>query len=314
VRTFAPTPDMQITVGKAHYSFVPHPLLPPEMKEVYAIEGGEAVIYQLYDRDTHEFMALKLLKRALRGKHLIEETHRLQTCVHIPGLKLCQRICLTRSRYPQLIAIHPDLEYAILMPWIAGKSWSGVLLDRENSTFYTPDRARRLASVVAQVLSELEAHRIAHTDIAGSNVIVCDAGYSSIELLDVEHLYRPDFPHPRAQIVGTPGYCHPRLDRNGQWCAMGDRFAGAILLAEILAWADPLVRDHVTIGAESIFQQADLQKANTPAFRLVRNALQTLCPAAFPLFERAWSARTLAGCPDMKTWTRVLSSQSSEPT
>ncbi|HKD75080.1 MAG TPA: serine/threonine-protein kinase [Ktedonobacterales bacterium] len=302
---FQPTPGMRLQIGASIYEFVPHPLLPRDMGEVYVIEGGEAIIYQIYDRAVDEYIALKLMKFAYRGESIARATAQLQNYVQIPGLALCQRVCLTRASHPQVIALYPELEYAILMPWISGRSWAGFMQDRVASERYQPANAITLAMATAQVMWELEAHHVVHTDIAGSN-IVFSPDYRRVELLDLENIFIPQLPARQRQSQGTPGYQHRHLPSEGQRHRAGDRFAGAILLAEMLAWADPAIRAQTSPDAESLFQPQELQDVNAPRFQAVRHAIWNICTSVLPLFDQAWTSKDLMSCPEMGTWALTL--------
>lgn len=302
---FQPYPGMTIQIGAALYEFVPHPLFPPEMEEVYVVEGGEALIYQIYDRAVNEVIALKVMKATYRGEQIARATTLLQAYAQIPGLALCQRVCLTRASHPQVIERYPELEYAILMPWIMGRSWSGFLQDQQASQMYTPRNAVTLALATAQVLWELEAHHVVHTDIAGSN-IAFSPDYRRVELLDLENIFIPHLPARQRQSQGTPGYQHRHLPKEGQRHPAGDRFAGAILLAEMLAWCDPAIRAQTPPSAESLFQSHELQDQESARFQEVRQTIWSVCPAVLPLFDQAWASAELTQCPEMGTWALTL--------
>src|SRR5262249_41090511 len=152
--------------------------------------------------------------------------------------------------------------------------------------------ALRLALSCAHVLWELEAHHLAHTDIASGNVVLLDAtdDLARLELLDIENLYQPHAPAPKYMSQGTPGYQHRHLGRQGQWCPAGDRFAGGIFLAEMLSWWDPVVRAATREGAESLFQPHELQAEGGTRWLAVRDAVWALCPPALALFDQAWAS------------------------
>lgn len=305
VAEFEPRLGSALVIGAKRYGFMPHPLLPPAMDEVYVIEGGEALIYQVQDLETGQLWALKVSKPTYRNEQIARATAALAPYSHIPGLYLAQRLCLTREAYPELIAATPSLEYAVLMPWIAGRTWAGLLLDRAASESYTPLNALNLAIATSQLLWELEAHHLAHTDIAGANIVLAP-DFREVELLDIDNLYTPNAPLPKRQSWGTPGYQHRNLGKNGHWRPEGDRFAGAILLSEMLSWWDPPVRQQTPIGAESLFQPRELQEYQGPRWQALRDALYALCPPVLTLFDQAWASDDLADCPDFGTWTLAL--------
>ncbi|MGH2517022.1 MAG: hypothetical protein ACRDHP_15340, partial [Ktedonobacterales bacterium] len=240
-----------------------------------------------------------------RGEHIARSVSALAPYANLPGLYLGHRVCVTRQAYPQLVAHYPDLEFAVLMQWLSGRTWAGFLGDPAASAAYMPDQARELATAAAQVLWDLEAHHLAHTDIAGGNVMLAP-DLSRVELLDIENLYMPNAPAPARRSLGSPGYQHRSLDQRGQWRPDGDRFAGAILLTEMLAWWDPAVRACAPPGSDSLFQPRELQEVDTHKWRAVRDALWTVCEPALALFDAAWAASDLAACPELSAWALAL--------
>jgi serine/threonine protein kinase len=303
VTTFAPSLDMTLTINPNTYRFVPHPHF---SDEVFVVEGGEALLYQLQDTAYGHLYALKVMKPIYRSHQCVRIALALHPYRHTPGLPLANRICLTQTRCPDLIATYPDLEYATLMPWLSGKSWAGLLLDRAFSAQYTSATALSLATAMADVLQRLEALHWAHTDIAGSNVII-SSDFHHIALLDLEGLYTSASPAPAWRSQGSPGYQHRHLDQRGQSRPEGDRFAGAILLTEMLTWWNPLVRALTSDDAESLFTPETLQKSGTPLWQAVRNTLWTMQPDLLYLFDQAWASEDLSQCPELKAWAQSIS-------
>lgn len=304
---FQPARDTILTIDDTPYQFMPHPLF---LDEVYALEGGEAVTYQVRDMQRNVLRALKVMLPSLRGEHIARAVAALTPYKHITGLVTADRLCLTKSRCAKLIAQYPDLEYAILMPWLSGRTWAGFMLDRVVATRYTPEQALGLAQATAHVLWNLEGYHLTHSDIAGGNIMIAP-DIKRMELLDIESLYVYGSPAPRLRSMGSPGYQHRHLDQRGQRRPEGDRFAGAILLAEMLSWWSPEVRAQTPNAAESLFQPHELQITGSyhPAFpRLtaVRNALYTICPPILPLFDQAWTSPDLAQCPELSAWAMCL--------
>jgi hypothetical protein len=311
VADFHPHLGMSVTIRTSSYGFMPHPIFSADMDEVFGIEGGEALIYQLQDLATGELWALKVFKPQYRGEHVARSVAALAPYAHLPGLLLGNRLCLTEESAPDLIGRYPQLEYAVLMPWIIGRTWAGLLADRTAGEQYTRVAASTLALSTAQVLWELEAHHLAHTDIASGNVI-CLPDWS-IALLDIENLYVPGTARPRQQSMGTPGYQHRSMDSSGYWRPDGDRFAGAILLAEMLSWWDPLVRSLAPDGAESLFQPYELQEVGLPRWQAMRDAIWEICPPALQLFDGAWASRDLSECPELGSWAVCLLQTRDQP-
>jgi len=305
VTTFSPCVSTSLLVLSNFYEFVHHPHFPDDDQEVFVIEGGEALLYQLRERMSGTLYALKVMKPAYRTEQCARVAAALASYKDIPGLFLSHRICFTKARCSDLIAAFPDLEYATLMPWLAGKTWAGLLLDQAASARYTRAKAYNLALVTANVLWQLEAHNLAHTDIAGGNVVI-SPNFKQVELLDVEGLYMPDTPIPTWRSQGSPGYQHRNPDQRGQWRPEGDRFAGAILLTEMLTWWNPLVRAQTPDEAESLFQPQELQTIDFPRWHAVRNTLWSMSPYLLQLFDQAWASPDLSQCPDFGSWAMCL--------
>lgn len=303
-----PFPAMVLRLGKAYFEFVPHPLWKHDTDAIYVIEGGEALIYQLRHVDSGILYALKVFKAAYRDEHINWIYMYLFRHAPLPGMSLDYRICITRQRFSELIETFPELEYAVLMPWYEDSTWSRMFLDQQACAQYTLVHARTLALATAQVLWGLESHHMAHTDIAGSNILF-SADYKQVHLLDLENMYIPTMPPPKKYSQGSPGYRHRGPGERGQWCPQGDRFAAAILLVEMLTWWEPRVRAHVPDEAETLFLPTELQVTGSPTWRIVREVLYGLGPSLLALFDQAWTSNSLFECPDLGTWTMALLSE-----
>jgi hypothetical protein len=125
--------------------------------------------------------------------------------------------------------------------------------------------------------------------------------------VDVEGLYAPGLPRPEALPSGSSGYAH-RTAREGLWGPTADRFAGAVLLAEMLGWGDETVRE--ACYGETYFDPAEMPAqggSNPPRYRTLIAALARHYgqPVA-DLFERAWTSETLADCPTFGEWLVAL--------
>jgi hypothetical protein len=229
---------------------------------------------------------------------------------------------LTPTRHADLLRREPDLTYAVLMPWIEGPTWVEVMLEKRP---LTPQQALDLARAFAQVLVRMEEQGLAHCDLSGPNVLLpmlagqtadgrpqtaCSPS-STVELVDVEGLYAPGLPRPEALPSGSAGYAH-RTAREGLWGPTADRFAGAVLLAEMLGWGDESVRQ--ACYGETYFDPAEMPSvAQASACDRYQTLLSALArhygqPVA-DLFERAWTSETLADCPTFGEWLVALPEQ-----
>ncbi|MGH2480910.1 MAG: hypothetical protein ACRDHW_14750 [Ktedonobacteraceae bacterium] len=298
---FQPTLATRLFIHPHTYEFLPHPVLPGEVQRVVR---DRAAIYQLRRYPDGTMWALKVAHPWYRSLQVIQQTERLQQFRNLPGLQTAQRLCLTRATCPDLLSAFPGLELAVLMPWIQGPTWAGFMDDAQISTIYTMPQALELALTLAYTLWCLEMNHLTHTDIAGDNVIVISP--KRVEFIDTDGLYLHGTPPPAQPSHGWRGYQHRHLDQRGNCRPEGDRYAGAILLAEILTWWNPLVR--ALTDGDSYFQfgtqeQPDLLKRRLKA---VRTVLREIHPILRQLFIRAWNSADLAECPDFVTWVMAL--------
>jgi hypothetical protein len=307
MNTFNPQPGTQISIGESLYSFISYNFLPEDTQSVYMIEGQEGFIWPLHNVKDQTLSALKVLKPVYRSGRTARVAAELHLYTKVPGLFLSRRICLTRPTYDQLIATFPDLEYALFMPWLPWKTWAGLLRSPAASAAYTLQLALDLARATAQTLSQLEQYKCAHTDIAGSNIMY-KPDFTGIELLDLEGLYTPALPRPEKLSYGSPGYQHRRPGKHGQWSRYGDRFAGAILLTEMLTWWNPLVRGLTPANASTLFQPEELQEASGQRWQTVRELLWSLdrTGTLLNLFDAVWSSSRPQNCPDLRTWLACI--------
>jgi len=297
---FDPQPGDWLTIGDENYRFTPHPSA--GMSIAYAQEGRKAIVYQLRRSSDDRLFALKVFKPAFRGDYLVEVARRIAPYAGWPGMIACQRTVLTREQHRRVLTLYPELEYAVLMPWVADQTWQNILILNRLLSYR---QSLELAGSLAAILRNLEAHHLAHCDISGGNVLV-DSDRRRINLVDLEDMYGADLPMPVACPTGTPGYQHrtSRRSPHGQWQLYGDRFAGAVLLAEILASHDPQVLG--AADAEHYFAEDEMQSLDCVRYTLMVKALTGISVQLAKLFEQAWSSSSLADCPSFDQWTLAI--------
>jgi hypothetical protein len=311
---FRPNVHDELTLNGVTYRIAEHPAAPGIP---YGQEGRAGIVYQLLPSPTGRgagdegAMALKVFRARFRTPALVSQAEKLAAFADLPGLTVCRRTVLTPTRYADLLRREPDLTYAVLMPWIEGPTWTEVMLEKRP---LTPQQALDLARAFADIVSRMEQNGIAHCDLSGPNVLLpmlaqptAYSPSSTVELVDVEGLYAPGLPRPEALPSGSSGYAH-RTAREGLWGPTADRFAGAVLLAEMLCWGDESVRQ--ACYGETYFDPAEMPaqgSANPPRYRTLLSALARRYgqPVA-DLFERAWTSETLADCPTFGEWLVAL--------
>jgi hypothetical protein len=191
------------------------------------------------------------------------------------------------------------------MPWVQGLSWFDVLyMGKSGQHTMSRDASVTLALNFADVLSRLEASGIAHCDLSAGNIVL-DPQTFEVELLDVEDIFAPGFQPPPSLPLGTQGYQH-RVSARGQWGAQADRFAGAILLCEMLAWHDEKVRK-ASYG-ETFFDPAELQTAGSNRFDVLTRAVSEHrnSQPVLDLLRAAWESDTFDACPPLAAWAQAI--------
>ncbi|RLC69559.1 MAG: hypothetical protein DRI81_20305, partial [Chloroflexi bacterium] len=112
---FRPQVNDQLTINNATYAIAEHPAAPGVP---YGQAGRRAIVYQVAAGD--DYRALKVFSRRFRTPALVLVAQNLAAYASLPGLQVCRREVLTPERNSPLLQQHPDLAYAVLMPWIEG--------------------------------------------------------------------------------------------------------------------------------------------------------------------------------------------------
>ncbi len=301
---FRPTINFRLEIQNKAYVFTPH----PAAKGIpYGQTGRRATVYQVAS-ENGEVYALKVFTQAFRSPRIADAAVRLQNFAQFPGLGVCQRHVLTRQAQPEIIQKYPDLEFAVLMPWVQGETWQEFMISHRSLPF---DSALTLAGQVTLLFAGLEQNNLAHCDIAGPNVLVdfpslsntVSTTVSSLALVDVEEMYGPGLTQPEKLPAGTPGYDH-RVAKHGLWSSDADRFAGAVMLAEILTRHDERIRQ-ISLQ-EQYFDPGEMQQ-NSERYQAVIQVLKANgASLAADLFARAWFSQTLSECPAFSEWYLAL--------
>jgi len=292
---FRPTINDTITIEGRQYRFVEHPSAPGM---VYAQQGRRATVYKLVD-SSETVKALKVFLPHFREPRLIRVVQCLQPYASLPGLQACERMVLTTGKHGELLKTYPDLDYAFVMPWVDGPTWMETILGRD---VLAPERSIKLAHGLARLLVSMEEQGLAHCDISGTNIILAPNN-GKLALIDLEEMFGPDFQKPEELSSGSSGYGHASIAR-GVWDAQGDRFAGAVVLAEILGWCEAAIRD--ASWDESYFDPKDIHQKGDRYTRLFNVLSQRWGGGVAALFERAWTSKTLSECPTFAEWLVAL--------
>jgi serine/threonine protein kinase len=194
------------------------------------------------------------------------------------------------------------------MPWIEGTTWQEIVMAKQ-SLF--PQKSITIARDFCRILVSLEQKSIAHGDLSPSNIIISHQ-QDQIELVDVEGMYAPTLSLPEALTAGSPGYAH-KSNTTGIWEPTADRFAGAIILAEMLMAASPEFGS-LSYG-ESFFSPKEIQ-TDCHRYQKVEQTLRTSYGNEIAdLFNTAWQSSTINDCPSFAQWQNILCSinESAQP-
>ena len=300
---FRPNPNDELTINGVTYRVAEHPSAPGMP---YGQEGRAGIVYRLLPARSgkgvkSEGQALKVFKPRFRLPYLVSQADKLSAFADLPGLQAARRIVLTPQRHSDLLRQYPDLTYAVLMPWIEGPTWLEIVLEKKP---FTPEQSLALAHNLAEALSRLEQNGVAHCDLSGPNVILpALAGGDGIALIDLEGFYAPGMIQPQALSSGSAGYAH-RQAGNGLWGPEADRFAGAVLLAEMLGWCDPQVCQ--AAWSESYFEPKEMQQEGERFRALIASLRHHWGDNVANIFERAWRSDSLSDCPTFGEWLVAL--------
>ncbi|AWB44415.1 hypothetical protein DCC85_09365 [Paenibacillus sp. CAA11] len=305
---FQPNPGDEIIINGITYCIGTHPAAPGM---AYAQVGRQGAVYQLVPKsgDLSSAMALKIFLPKFRIPSLVHQSEMMERYASVPGLRVCKREVLTPERNAELIAQYPDLLYAVVMPWIHGYTWMDVITTQQE---LKAEESLKLATALAGVGSAMEQRGAAHTDLSAPNIIFNGAESLVLELVDVEQLYSPRLDPPEFSLSGSPGYAsyeHLRSAGNA-WNPYADRFAGAVILAEMLCWCDREIRE--AAWGESYFDSNELQEQGS-RYKLMLEKLEKLWGAQVAeLFRRAWNSLDARNCPTFGEWLVVLKGLSAE--
>jgi len=299
---FQPIVNQELLIGGSAYRVAEHPAAPGMP---YGQEGRTAVVYQIAGAD--DSRALKVFKPRYRVPGLVSLARRLAPFADMPGLRVCRRAVLTPQHDDDLLPQHPDLIYAVVMPWIEGPTWMEVLLEKEP---FSQEQSLALARALATVLAGMEQESLAHCDLSGPNVLLPmlagaarNPSQAAVELVDVEQMYAPDLRRPDFLPSGSSGYAH-RTASEAIWSPDADRFAGALLIAEMLGWCDERAQE--AAWGESYFDPAEMHQPNERYHLLATVLRERWGPPVGSLFEQAWRSETPVECPTFGEWMMRL--------
>ncbi|WP_144611189.1 tetratricopeptide repeat protein [Bacillus cereus] len=303
---FRPEVGEELSLNKDVYRFEKHPAV-VGIEMPYGQEGRQGTVYQLQHENGMERIALKVFKERYR-----EEKHQLaflKPLSSLAGLKVCSRYIVTKEEHISAIEKSEDLANSIVMPWIEGPTWADILQEQR---MLSKEQCFFIAEAFLTTLKMMEENEVAHNDLSSSNILVPFLsenpikGQHYIELVDVEQMYGPKTKRPSLLPAGSAGYA-PMYLKSGVWQKEADRFAGAILLGEILSWCSEEVRNKKWTDA-SYFKTEEMQ-TECERYTLLQEVLHDEWNGEIAkLFKQAWSSKSFAECPSFAQWYNVFNS------
>lgn len=293
--TFSPSAGQTIVIESATYRFVEDPAAPVRP---YRIEGQRSIVYQLARQDGRLY-ALKVFAAAPQAAVIVAHSRLIGQHSQLPGLQACARTVIVLERHQALLQQHPELAGGILMPWAGDATWHDTM---RPGTALTPVRSHGLALSLARTLAAMEPQKLTHGALGGPHVLISD-NPSTIELVSLEHVSGPGLPVGARTSDGPVGYTH-RSAQGSSWSPAQDRFAGAILLAEILGWCDPQVL--AARAGDHYFDPAELQMP-CPRYRILATSLGSQWGGeVVRMLATAWHSSSPTDCPPAIEWARLL--------
>ncbi|PDW04429.1 hypothetical protein [Candidatus Viridilinea mediisalina] len=297
---FRPSPGETLTIDGGTYRFMAHPAAPGT---VYSQEGRQGVVFQLQASDG-QLWALKSFKVPFGGPALVSQAQQLAPLASIAGLEVCARRVLEPGQHDHVLQQHPELKYAALMPWMPGPTWQVVIAQSQTLTH---EQSLYFAYHLALLLTTLEEQHLAHCDLSGANLLLpgllAPPLAPPLALVDVEQLYGPHLAQPKPLAPLSLGYNHP-AEPHGLWHPSADRFAGAMLLAELLGWCDAPMR--ALASQTSYFAPEELQQPGQRYDQLHHSLSHHWGPQVAQLFALAWTSATPSDCPSLADWLEAL--------
>ena len=285
-----PAPGEAIQLFGERYTVQPHPGAP---HMAFCAEAGRAHVYQLRNFKGEPF-AFKVFKSKFRTPNLVSATQNLRKLEYFPGFRAAKRQIVLPS--DPASRTYRNLEYSVLMYWIEGRTWFDVLGDaRKNGFSISRSTAILLCNNLLTVIEGLERDNIAHTDISPGNVIV-DLNTYNVELLDLEDMYIPGAEPPPFLNRGSTGYRHYTGDQGVTcWRPEGDRYAAAVLAAEILILSDRSLANSMT--DDGFFTTHCKNHQGALRYNKAERLLKSIAPDFASVFDRSWRAASLQECP-----------------
>ncbi|MFD0671938.1 hypothetical protein [Cohnella sp. GCM10027633] len=305
--SFQPEAGTPIAIGGNAYVIGAHPNAP---SLPYGQEGRQGTVYLLESEHGRKKKAMKVFRGSFVNPSLAHHSRQIAKFSDVSGLSACERVIVTPQSDADTLHREPDLLYAVVMPWIEGPTWMDVML---NKRALARKQAFSAAFAFVQALVGMEQRGLAHCDLSGPNVMLPMLGERSmgvkpvdyVQLIDLEQLYASHLERPEHIPVGSPGYAPIHLTASQSWSSLSDRFAGAVLIAEMLSSCFDAF--YAEAWGESYFAPEELQRNGERIAAMVERLRREWGDGIAALLLRAWESTELGACPTFGEWSIALS-------
>lgn len=296
----------KLVINGETYAIGEHPFAPGVP---YGQEGRQGTVYLLQSEDNRQKKAIKVFRSKLINPSTVHLSSQINKFSTMDGMAACERNTITPHNNPELLAKEPDLLYAVVMPWIDGPTWMDMVLNKQQ---LTRRQSYTAAYALAEILVTMEQRGLAHCDLSGPNIIMPMfaegrnqvKSSNFVQLIDLEQMFSNQFERPEYLPTGSPGYA-PKYVNAQMWNAQSDRFAGSILIMEMLAASTSVFIQQA--WGESYFDPNELQTHCERYDRLIQVIRPIWGVGIANLMQQAWESDELVQCPTFGEWLLELS-------
>ena len=276
--------------------------------------GRNAIVLQLRHTQTDALYALKVWRsHATYVPYPVTPEQLTKYLGDVVGYEwLHDRVVLNQIDHADVLQKYPALTHAVLMPWFGSPTWCEFKYfymhpeQPDKQKFFGRDNAPQLdilvyARAFAQMLTRMEERHCTHHDLSDSNILL-DLQTGRVICVDVEDMSINKRPKDPTSVLGTPGYQFS----SDQESVVNDRFAGALLLCEMLCL--PALKEAGLYDFDGFFTSYEVDMRNTSCVRYtaLKSALSALSSQLAALFVRTWTAANPQDCPAFWEWDVAL--------
>jgi predicted Ser/Thr protein kinase len=184
-------------------------------------QGGMGIVYRARDRETDEYVALKILRPEVAARADIIERFKaeLRLARKITHKNVCRTYELLRF----------DSTTAIAMEYVEGQSLRKVL---EGVGGVSLRRGLDWASQICDALREAHAQGVVHRDLKPENIVIGPKGDVKVMDFGIARSIDKDATHT-GTIIGTPAYMAPEQAEGKPIDQRADVYALGLILYEI---------------------------------------------------------------------------------